>query len=212
MADPVIYGPNVSTYVRTVRMALAEKGQRYEMTEIDIFAGQNQSEAHLKRHPWGKVPAFVHDGFQLYETQAILRYVDGAFDGPALQPTDPRGQARMTQLMQVVDSYAYATLIGVLVINRLVQPKLGGETDHQAIEQAMPEARKVLGALNELVGSDGFAVGGQLSLADLHLFPVLDYVRMTAEGQTLLEDTPALKTLHDTVAKRDSAQATVPQL
>jgi glutathione S-transferase len=212
MANPTIHGPNFSTYVRSVRMALEEKGQAYDLNEVNIFAGENQSEAHLARHPWGKVPAFEHDGFQLYETSAILRYLDAAFAEPALQPTDARGQARMTQIQAIVDSYAYATLIGTLVINRLVKPNLGDSPDEQAIRDCLPEARKVMGEIDRLVGDDGFAVGGTLTLADLHLLPVLAYVAMTDEGAELFEQAPKLKRLYDTVSVRQSAKTTVPQL
>ncbi|MBK1666775.1 hypothetical protein CKO28_01790 [Rhodovibrio sodomensis] len=98
MANPTIHGPNFSTYVRSVRMALEEKGQAYDLNAVNIFAGENQNEGHLARHPWGKVPAFEHDGFDIYETTAILRYIDAAFGGGSLQPDDARGLARMGRL------------------------------------------------------------------------------------------------------------------
>jgi glutathione S-transferase len=49
----------------------------------------------MARHRFGKIPAFEHAGFRLYETGAITRYVDEAFPGPRLQPDDPRDRARM---------------------------------------------------------------------------------------------------------------------
>ena len=48
----------------------------------------------FEHHPFGRIPAFEHDGFRLYETGAIARYVDEAFEGPALQPKDPRAATR----------------------------------------------------------------------------------------------------------------------
>lgn len=212
MTDPVVHGPNFSTYVRTVRLALEEKGAAYTLNEVDIFAGENQSEAHLKRHPWGKVPAFEHDGFDLYETHAICRYVDAAFDGPALQPNDAKSVARMTQIVDIVDAYGYGTLIGIIVINRLVKPQLGDSPDEQAVAASLSEARKVLGELERLIGDDGFAVSGKLSLADLHLLPVLDYLAMTEEGGELFRETPKLKKLYDALSARDSVRKTQPQL
>ena len=84
MADPILYGPAFSTYARSVRLALEEKGVPYVLEEIDIFSGANATPEYLARQPFGKVPALEHDGFRLYETGAILRYVDEAFDGPSL--------------------------------------------------------------------------------------------------------------------------------
>src|SRR5581483_1791031 len=69
MARPVVYGPAGSTYVWSVRLGLAEKGVAHELVELPF--GAHREEPHLQRHPFAKVPAFEHDGFQLYETQAI---------------------------------------------------------------------------------------------------------------------------------------------
>ena len=73
MAPPIIYGPALSTYVRTVRLVLDEKAAAYELVEIDILKGGNKTPEYLARHPFGRVPAFEHDGFALYETSAITR-------------------------------------------------------------------------------------------------------------------------------------------
>ena len=85
MTTPVVYGPRYSTNVRSTLLTLEEKGVAYDIDEVDIFAGQGQEPAHLARHPFGKVPAFEHEGLVLYETCAIMRYIDEAFQGPRLQ-------------------------------------------------------------------------------------------------------------------------------
>jgi glutathione S-transferase len=54
------------------------------------FAGEGQKPEHLARHPWGKVPVLEHDGFSLFETVAVTRYVDEGFPGRSLQPADAR--------------------------------------------------------------------------------------------------------------------------
>lgn len=84
MANPIVYGPALSTYVWSARLALAEKGVTHELVEVPL--GAHREEPHLSRHPFAKVPAFEHDGFTLYETQAIMRYVDERFAGTPLQP------------------------------------------------------------------------------------------------------------------------------
>ena len=107
MADPVIYGPAFSTYVRSVRLALEEKGAPYRLEEINILEGAHQTPEHRARHPFAKVPAFEHDGFELYETAAMMRYVDETFAGPSLQPDDPPARAPMTQVHSLMNAYAY---------------------------------------------------------------------------------------------------------
>src|SRR5918994_5343444 len=74
MADVTLYGIPISTYVRSVRMALAEKGVSYDLVE-----GWADHPEIAKRQPFGKIPAFRHGDFELYEAFAIARYVDEAF-------------------------------------------------------------------------------------------------------------------------------------
>jgi len=93
MGAPVLYGAAYSVYVRAVRLALAEKGVACRLVEVDVFAPGGPPPEHLARHPFGKIPAFEHDGFRLYEAGAISRYVDEAFEGPPLQPARPRERA-----------------------------------------------------------------------------------------------------------------------
>src|SRR5438046_187019 len=66
MGRPIVYGTAGSTYVWSVRLALAEKGVAHELVEVGF--GPHREEPHLSRHPFAKIPAFEHDGFQLYET------------------------------------------------------------------------------------------------------------------------------------------------
>ena len=141
MADPILYGPNYSTYTRSARLALEEKGVAYRLVEVDFLKGMPPEQ--LTRHPFGKVPAFEHDGFALYEVCAIERYVDESFPGPKLQPSDARQRARMTQIISLLDSYTYAPTVGQLVIQRLVVPMMGGSADEAAIEAALPAVRNL---------------------------------------------------------------------
>ena len=91
MADVIIYGPPQSTYVRTARLALEEKSAPYSFGEFEFG-----SDAHKALHPFAKVPAMTHGDVQLFESLAIATYVDGTFDGPALQLADTLARARIT--------------------------------------------------------------------------------------------------------------------
>jgi glutathione S-transferase len=96
MADLILYGFPQSNYVRAARMACVEKGVPHTLEP----AGPH-SPAILEMNPFGKMPAMRHGDFTLYETSAIMRYIDDAFAGPRLTPADPpiclpvrpRGQA-----------------------------------------------------------------------------------------------------------------------
>jgi len=212
MANPTIYGPRYSTYARSILLALAEKGVACDVHEVDIFKGEHQTPEHLARHPFGKVPAFSHDGLDLYETVAVLRYVDEAFDGPKLQPADVKARARMQQVMGVVDSYAYSAFVTHLFIPRAVVPMLGGETDEAAVAAALPDVEKAVRALDTLIDGNAFFAGADLSLADLHVVPVYDYLSQTPEGQKVLAGAPNLSRWWDAMQDRPSVVQTQPQL
>jgi len=209
MADPIVYGPAYSTYTRTVRLALEEKGVPYRLEEVNTLQGAAAAPEHLARHPFGKVPAFEHDGFKLYETATITRYVDDAFSGASLQPAEPRRRARMNQTIGVIDAYAYPAMIGQIVIQRLVAPLLGGVPDEAAIEGAMPQAQKCVETLDRLVADNDPA---RPTLADLHLIPICDYFAQTPEGKRLMDGAPNLTRWWQAIRGRPSAEKTKPTL
>jgi glutathione S-transferase len=212
MAKPVIYGPAYSTYARTVRLALEEKGADYDLVEVDILSGANQTPEHLARHPFGKVPAFEHGGLELYETDAIIRYIDEAFQGVDLQPADAAARARMAQAISVVGGYAYPAMIGQIFVQRAVMPITGGTADEEAIAAAIPRAETAVAALEKLIDGNACLAGDRLSLADLLLIPVYDYFAQIPEGQKMLAKAPNLQRWWQTVHSRPSVQKTRPSL
>ncbi len=180
-----LHGYQYSVYNRIARLALAEKGVAYQRTEVNPFAPDVPA-AYLALHPFGRVPTLVHDGFTLYETQAITRYIDRAFPGPALQPGSAKALARIDQIIGVVDSYAYWPLVRQVFSHAYFRPKRGLTGDPAEVARGLQVAPKVLGAIEALMAIDMFLVGPALSLADLHLGAMLDYFVRPAEGRAML--------------------------
>jgi glutathione S-transferase len=118
MARPIVYGAAYSVYVQAVRLTLAAKAAAYDLVEVDVFAPGGPGPQHLARHPFGRIPAFEHDGLTLYETAPICRYVDEAFSGPALQPADAAPRAVMGQAISVMDNYAYRSMVWGSISNK----------------------------------------------------------------------------------------------
>jgi len=211
LSSLVLHGFRYSVYVRIARLTLAEKGVAYEQVEVNPFAPDLPA-SHLELHPFGRVPALVHEGFALYETGAITRYIDRVFPGPALQPIDPRALARLDQIVAVVDSYAYWPLVRQVFSQRVFRPRLGQPGDDGEIARGMAAAPKVLAALEALASADAFLVGPRLSLADLHLGAMLAYFVQAPEGAALLPDYPRLAAWWTRLATRPSFGATDPGL
>ena len=130
MAKITLWGFSNSTYVRTVRMLLAEKGVGdYEQVPINVLAGEPKQPEHLKRHPFGKVPVVDIDGFRLIETPAILRYLDAVLPGKKVVPSEPKAGARSDMTICILDSYGYGALIGGVVAYHLFPDFVGGKND-----------------------------------------------------------------------------------
>ncbi|TIP53654.1 MAG: glutathione S-transferase family protein [Mesorhizobium sp.] len=164
MAKPILYGADYSVYVRIARLALEEKGVDYELLPLDIFAPEGIPAWYLELHPFGRIPAFEHDGFRLFETGAITRYVDEAFDGPALQSADAHGRARMNQIIGTLDAYGYRAMVWDVAVERLEKMP----PDEALIAGGLRRAETVLKVLTSLKARGPWLLGEQLTLADLH--------------------------------------------
>ena len=210
MSQPIVYGPSYSTYTRSVRLALEEKGVKHQLTEIDILKGAHQQPPYSTRQPFGKVPAFDHDGNTFYETSAILRYIDEVFPNPPLMPKTAIERARVNQVLSIVDSYGYTPSVTNLFIPRVLVPSLGGETDMEKVEAAKAPATLFVKELERLLGSAQYYGGVSVSLADLHVLPVVTYLVATPEGKAIAENAPNLRTWLGRMQKRASVQAMMP--
>ncbi len=211
MAQPTVHGPSYSTYVRTVRLALAEKAVAYDFHHVGMLQGEHQQPPFLALNPYGKVPAFTHDGLTLYETNVVTRYIDRAFPGTALQPSDARGLASMDQAISITDTFGYGCIVGKLVWQRMVVPMMNGTPDDKLVAEALPMIRLTLGEYERILGDHAWFGGAHLSLADLHLAPVFAYMTGTAESGELMAKHPKLSAWWARMAARASMAATQPQ-
>ena len=208
MARPIVYGPAGSTYVWSTRLALAEKGVAHELVAMGF--GEHRQEPHLSRHPFAKVPAFEHDGFALYETQAILRYVDERFPSAPLQPTDVHQFSRMNQIMGIVDAYAWPSIAAGILFNRMLAPRLGLPVDEAAVAAALPRARLCLSEFARLMGDGPYLAGERVTLADLMVLPLLSYLARLPDGEAPIAEQPALRQWLRDMEGRQSFAVTKP--
>lgn len=206
MSDFVIHGVIGSPFVRAVLMGLEEKGRGWRLQPL--APGASKSPEYLARHPFGRVPAVEHDGFQLYETQAVLRYLDRIEPEPPLTPSDPRQAARMDQIMGINDWYLFAHASAPIGFPRVVAPRIGFPADSSKVAEALPRARVCIGEIARLLDGQPFLAGDALSLADLMVAPQLSLLMECEEGQDLMAPHAALSAWLERMEARPSMIAT----
>mgnify|MGYP002147055608 CR=1 FL=1 len=207
-ASLTLLGSTRSTYVRTVRMAMAEKG-----IACSLVPCAPHSPEILAVHPFGKIPALRDGEITVWETSAILRYLEDSFDGPSLTPGTIAGRVRSEQWVSAVNAYLYDTMVRRYVIQLLFPRGEGGAPDRAVIDAALAEMPAQLAALEAAYATAGLYLSGgdKPCAADLLLAPILAYVQAMPEGAALLSDYPAVLRGHAAMCERASFAATQPQ-
>jgi glutathione S-transferase len=183
-----VHGIPGSPFLRSVEIVLNEKGARYELRSMS--PAEMRTPEHLELHPFGRIPMFEQGDFRLYETQAIIRYIDRVFAEPKLTPAEPRAEARMNQVIGVIEWYFFPKAAAPIAFNRIIGPRLLGlAPDESAIAEAMPMARTCFTELDRLLGDKPYFTGANVSLADIMLGAQLDLFSECAEGRELISGT-----------------------
>lgn len=209
MADPVhLHGYRYSVYNRIARLALLSKTVEHETIEVNPFA--ELSEEYLMLHPFGRVPVLTHGAFKLFETSAITRYIDRAFKGPPLQPERAAALARMDQVIAVIDAYAYWPMVRQVSSHAFFRPSVGEPSSREEVDAGLEASRKVLAFLDGVAGEGEVLTGHDITLADCHLAPMIDYFVRAEEGKAALSLHLALQRWWDQVSVLDVLKATDP--
>ena len=160
-------------------------------------------------HPFGKVPCFKHGDVMLCETVAIGTYVDDVFDGPALVPADTVARAHMHKWISLYNDNVASAMGPNLVVQRLVRPMMGEETDEAQIKESLPKIRKCLEIYDGALAGKDWLIADTISLADLFAIPMFAFLPIVPEGDELLKGLPNLGRWCNSVATRDSFKNTV---
>ncbi len=198
-----IYGHPWSINTRKVLLTLAEKGHEAELVLVNLPTGEHRRPDHMARHPFGKVPV-LEDGFLLYETGAINRYLDRKLPGPPLVPHGAEGAARVDQWISVADSY-FTPHAQPVIVETVFRRYLGGERNAHAIDAGRAGMQPALDAMDRALTSSPYLGGSEFSLADVHFMPYLEYLVQTGQGEQV-ERRTSLKEWWSRVSSRSAWQ------
>ena len=189
MSEPTVFGFPRSTFVHIVRIILTHKEVPYTFRDLEPEMGKP---THLALHPFNRVPILRHDDFTLYETSAIVTYIDETFEKPALQPKSARDRASVNQWISSVNSYYYPYMIYHVTHERLVFPQLGIASDEKVVAHALPKIEIGLQVMErELAHGKDYLLGSELTLADFYLLPSSYAFGLTEEGKAMYPKFPA---------------------
>ncbi|WP_136255642.1 glutathione S-transferase family protein [Onishia niordana] len=188
-----IVGPQFSTFVRSVQLCCEEKGIPYTLgTESEGCPLVMHSSEHFALHPFGKVPILLHGERRLIETPSICRYLDAAFDGPALQPEAPWPRAQVDQWTGILALYVDQALVRRYLLEFVFPKGENGAVRHEMVAAAQPEVVRLLGLLEEALSQGDYLVGDDFTIADALAAPMLDYLAGMPAAKDLLAETPRL--------------------
>lgn len=205
MSDITLYGFPPSSYTWSARIACEEKGITHDLEGLDFG-----SDELLAVHPFGKIPAMRHGDFVLNETSGISHYVDEAFDGPPLQPADAKGRALQEQWISNIVDYYYPCCIKNIVIERIVVPMRGGETDEEKVANAVPDAHQFMGVADQQLAKSDYLAGEAPCIADFMMIPIAVYMSKVPEQEQILGGLGNVAAWMERMTSRPSFAATAP--
>jgi glutathione S-transferase len=162
----------LSTYSRRVRIACLEKGIDIQLVELDMAKGAHRSPDYLRLNPYGRVPTLEEDGFVLYESTAILEYLEATHPEPPLVPADARGCALVAMHMKLCD-IQLARQTGIIIFPKRFLPR--ERWDEAAMAQAKKEIEKHLGIVEQQLAGKEWMVGERYSLVEVCYTPFVEF-------------------------------------
>jgi glutathione S-transferase len=188
-----------SPYSWRVQLSLEEKGIPYEPVLLSFDKREHKSPEHLARHPHGKVPALTDGDLVLYESSAIVEYLEDAHPSPPLLPAGAAARAHCRiEEIEAVEYFGRA----FFDVARLVFFTPAAERDQAAVDAAAAVARGHLGRLEARAAARGgtFVLGPEPTRADLAWIPFVEIA-----GRARIDLDPA--TMPWLVAWRDRMRA-----
>ncbi|RGB28232.1 glutathione S-transferase [Rhizophagus diaphanus] len=180
-----VFGYSASTYSLVVLHVLKELGLSYEVVQPSSFEEIKSPDYLATKHPFGRIPSLSDDGFHIYESRAIARYLINKYQGTktstVLIPSDVQKAALVEQFISVETSY-YTQHLGKLIYQLVFKKRHGGEHDLKVVNEAREELVKTLDVYEKLLEGKDYLTG-EFTLADLLHIPATFYaINVAGEG------------------------------
>lgn len=175
-----ILGVPQSIYVRTVRMACEEKNISVRLNAVPPHSAEV-----LAINPFGTIPALRHGAIVLFESRAIVGYLDAVFTGKRLIPAEPPHAAQVEQWASVLNTRVIPCFVRYTRCY-FQSGRRRPNPDRQGIDALMPEVESHFAVLERTATLPAGLVNGTFTFADLALLPILDYLAELDETRPYL--------------------------
>ena len=193
-----IYGRIDSANVQKVLWACAEMGVAYDRIDMGMQYGGNDTPEYLAMNPNGRVPTIDDDGFILWESNAIVRYLSAKHDSGGLYPPDQRVRADAERWMDwQLGTLAPAFTPMFLGLVRMSE----SERDENAIEKSRAETARLFGFMDQRLAGRRYLVADTLTIADI---PFAGFVYRWFEMDVERPSMPAFEAWYERLCARDA--------
>ncbi|KAH7913817.1 glutathione S-transferase [Hygrophoropsis aurantiaca] len=168
-----LIGFNTSTCTLRVAVVLKEKNVPFEFTHTDLVGGAHKAPAFTAFQPFGQVPYIDDDGFILYESRAIARYITAKYASQGTQgliPTDPKAHALFEQAASIETSN-FDPFASGLAWELKFTKMFGGQTDEARAATLRATLKSKLDAYEVILSKQKYLAGNEVTLADLFHLP-----------------------------------------
>lgn len=164
-----LYWGSGSPFAWRVMLALEIKGLPYESKLLEFSKGDHKAPGYLELNPRGRVPTLEDGDFVLYESVAIMAYLERKYPEPEIFGKNAQETGLIWRSISETESYLSDP--GMKLVLPIYFGKGLDKTDeiHEAVASIRQELQKIEAAL----ANSNWLVGAQISAADIVLFPLL---------------------------------------
>jgi glutathione S-transferase len=202
-----VYGMHESTCTQKVLTVLAEKEHEAALVEVNVLKGEDKTlPEHLARHPFGEIPVLEDDGFLLYESRAIIRYLDQRLPGVSLTPRDLREWGRMEQWISSEQSYFSGPVYDVIRSGPVYNPGavyFPPPPDEPMLLKARRDVAMAFDVMDRTLSRQPYLAGATFSLADITHMPYISYL-LASGGGDFVTSRPGVAAWWERVSSRPS--------
>ena len=173
-----IFGFDFSSPANKVRFAANAIGLKYEYKQVNLLAGEQKTPEFLKLNPIGRVPAIDDNGFKVFESTAIIRYLAEKNNSP-LYPKDLQKQTIINEWMDFVNIHV-ATALQRVTFNRVMYQMLKVEKDERSLADGLKFLGNHLPVIEKQLKENKYLAGSEMTIADINLLAALDPAELSS--------------------------------